>query len=868
MRGALLLHLTLLVSIGHGIDLEDKKGPLIDTVLDVPEATPVPYAFFKFTSAVEDVSSYRVSGETEDKIRISSDGWLYLEQPLEWSPEKKHHLLIEALSEDGKTLDGPAQVVLQVIDVNNNPPVFSESQYSGSIREHSPAGVPFVQVFASDADDPNTENTQLRFSIVNQIPIVGQTFFFGINPNNGQIFTTEEGAEFLKARPSVTYSRGEVRGSPDVLKKKFEDYCIPKNNIALENNPFYKCVERAERRTVNVLQDPDYALIVRAEDLGGNAVNSLSSTTRVNIAILQNLWVSPGPITIRENTDEEYPMYLATMRANNPTALYRLEQKEILSFPFTINQDGDIYVTGPLDREEKEMYILVVIAEDEQGVELEKPMEIPVLVQDENDNPPICDEALFEVQEKEPVGNSIGHLPAHDNDKEGTLSSALTYTLRSQTPTKPSDKMFSIDPNTGEIKVANQNFQRKQVPQYELTFEVTDQVFFTKCKAIIKVIDINDEIPIFEKNDYGTYSVPELAEVGTTLLNIKATDADDTGTGSSRVEYHITAGDPQNLFAIEVDEETGEGRVYIAQPLDYELQSVYNLKIDARNPEPLIAGVEYNDSSTTSVVIELVDVDEPPKFEVEGLNVNVPENITVGTLLMKAEAKDPEGKTIKFKMEGDEHKWLELNVDTGELKTKAALDRETVDHFTLTITAYETEGSKMEAEMKVDIHLQDVNDNYPKLQKTQGFICLQDMTPLTLTAMDKDADPYGEPFTFAISRKSQNFEIKPVDGTSAKLILKKKPSSEQNVTVPINVLDNAGLGITQKFDVRICNCTKLGYCYIEPASHSWKLSMGSTIGILAGVFGVIGLFLGICLYQIKKKDKQRATAEGETKAML
>lgn len=176
---------------------------------------------------------------------------------------------------------------------------------------------------------------------------------------------------------------------------------------------------------------------------------------------------------------------------------------------------------------------------------------------------------------------------------------------------------------------------------------------------------------------YGTHSVPELAEVGTTLLTIKATDADDPGTGSSRVEYHISAGDPHDLFAIEVDETTGEGRVYIArvtrrlilqtfctfllfvlfiflcfhipdlQPLNYELQSVYNLQIDARNPEPLIKGVEYNENATAFVVIQLVDVDEPPEFEVDALNVNVPENITIGTVLMKAEAKDPEGKTIK-----------------------------------------------------------------------------------------------------------------------------------------------------------------------------------------------------------------------------
>lgn len=45
------------------------------------------------------------------------------------------------------------------------------------------------------------------------------------------------------------------------------------------------------------------------------------------------------------------------------------------------------------------------MAEDEQGVQLEKPMEISVRVEDENDNAPVCDESVFEVQENEPSGN-------------------------------------------------------------------------------------------------------------------------------------------------------------------------------------------------------------------------------------------------------------------------------------------------------------------------------------------------------------------------------------------------------------------------------------------------------------------------------
>lgn len=50
-----------------------------------------------------------------------------------------------------------------------------------------------MQVFASDADDPNTVNAQLKFSIANQIPNPENMFYFGINPDSGEIFITDQG---------------------------------------------------------------------------------------------------------------------------------------------------------------------------------------------------------------------------------------------------------------------------------------------------------------------------------------------------------------------------------------------------------------------------------------------------------------------------------------------------------------------------------------------------------------------------------------------------------------------------------------------------------------------------------------------------
>lgn len=54
-------------------------------------------------------------------------------------------------------------------------------------------------------------------------------------------------------------------------------------------------------------------------------------------------------------------------------------------------------------------YTFYATAKDEQGEILDKPLEIQIVVEDVNDNPPVCQKALtiFEVQENENVGKKI-----------------------------------------------------------------------------------------------------------------------------------------------------------------------------------------------------------------------------------------------------------------------------------------------------------------------------------------------------------------------------------------------------------------------------------------------------------------------------
>lgn len=83
------------------------------------------------------------------------------------------------------------------------------------------------------------------------------------------------------------------------------------------------------------------------------------------------------------------------------------------------------------------------------------------------------------------------------------------------------------------------------------------------------------------------------------------------------------------------------------QPLDFEASPTYRLQIDARNPEPLMKGLEYSSESSAFVSVSLTDVDEAPEFALDILDVAVPENITQGSVLLTVEAKDPEGKEIR-----------------------------------------------------------------------------------------------------------------------------------------------------------------------------------------------------------------------------
>lgn len=103
----------------------------------------------------------------------------------------------------------------------------------------------------------------------------------------------------------------------ELMKSVREGLVLPVNDSSTRLQlPFSCVVSELRKRNVDPLGDPDYTLIVRVQDLGGMSDTALSGSTRVQIVVLENLWVNPGPLIVREHLQVEYPLVIAKVSFN------------------------------------------------------------------------------------------------------------------------------------------------------------------------------------------------------------------------------------------------------------------------------------------------------------------------------------------------------------------------------------------------------------------------------------------------------------------------------------------------------------------------------------------------------------------------
>ncbi|XP_064561520.1 cadherin-9 isoform X2 [Zonotrichia leucophrys gambelii] len=223
----------------------------------------------------------------------------------------------------------------------------------------------------------------------------------------------------------------------------------------------------------------------------------------------------------------------------------------------------------------------------------------------------------------------VGKLHTDQDKGDGNLKYILTG--------DGAGSLFIIDENTGDIHAAKK-LDREEKSLYVLRAKAIDRKTGRQVEPesefIIKIHDINDNEPKFTKDMY-TASIPEMSGVGTSVIQVTATDADDANYGNSaKVVYSILQGQPY----FSVDPETGIIKTALPD-MSRENREQYQVVIQAKDMGGQMGGL----SGTTTVNITLTDVnDNPPRFPQSSYQFSSPESAPPGTPLGRIKANDPD----------------------------------------------------------------------------------------------------------------------------------------------------------------------------------------------------------------------------------
>ncbi|XP_078145411.1 protocadherin gamma-A11-like [Centroberyx gerrardi] len=345
---------------------------------------------------------------------------------------------------------------------------------------------------------------------------------------------------------------------------------------------------------------------------------------------------------------------------------------------------------------------------------LESPLElhrISLLIQDINDNSPIFpkDTIKLEITESAAKGARYRVNEAHDADiGQNTVQ---LYSLQ-----KNDNFVLSVRGDTDGSKnvelVLDKELDREKQHDLNLMLVAVDGGNPQRSGTAIihvTVLDANDNAPVFSQAVYKA-SLSENSLVDTVVVTVSATDADEGVNGEVTYEFSRISERAKKVFSL--NSKTGE--IKVIGPIDFESDSKYEMRIDAKDG--------YGLSSDSKVMIDITDVnDNAPVIYLKSMTDPIPEDIPPGTEvgIINVQDRDSENnrqvrcsiqQNVPFKLVPSIKNYYSL-VTTGQL------DRELLSDYNITVTATDEGSPPLSSSKNVQLSVADVNDNPPVFEE-------------------------------------------------------------------------------------------------------------------------------------------------------
>ncbi|XP_048033139.1 protocadherin alpha-8-like isoform X5 [Megalobrama amblycephala] len=476
---------------------------------------------------------------------------LVLQKALDREKQAVIHLILTAIDGGKPPKSGTLSIVVNIMDINDNTPIFSKSLYKVKVKENTPVGTKIISVSASDLDEG--VNGEIQYSFHGN---TDEMNLFSINSNSGEIVVQGQ-IDYEEDSAIELHVQARDKGSP------------PKSTHC--------------KVLIEVVDENDNVPVIVTTLL----LESVKEDSKPGTAV--------ALVTVSDKDGGKNGVVHCVVQGSFP---FKLEK--------SYNNHYSLVVDGPLDRESVSQYNITITAADEGTPPLSSSTVITVHISDVNDNVPHFPAPVINafLSENGQAGGLVTKVTADDSDtgENAELSYSL---LDSSSSSVPITTLININSLSGEI-FSLQSFNHEETKRFQFEVMATDSgvpPLSSNVTVNVFILDENDNSPVIlapysDPGSVNTENIPYSAEAGYFVAKIRAVDS-DSGY-NALLSYHVSEPKGANLFRI--GSSTGEIRTK-RRMSDNDLKTHPLLITVCDNGEPSLSAT----MSMDVVVVESLD---------------------------------------------------------------------------------------------------------------------------------------------------------------------------------------------------------------------------------------------------------------------
>ncbi len=440
-------------------------------------------------SGSNSVHQYKLSHNDNFRLEVKDRGEdgkipiLILQKPLDRELIRTINLQITALDGGKPAKSGTMDITINVIDINDNVPVFTKDIYSVMLNENAPIGTTVIQVNATDFDEGS--NGEVVYSFGKNVNRKVRKLF-DINTITGEI---------------------TVEGPLD-----YED----KDSYEID-------IQASDKGTVP--HTTDKSVMIKIIDVNDNAPEI--EVTSFSSAIPEDS--RPGTtVALISVTDLDSGL-------NGKVSCFFKDNMPFKLIPSSQHSTYSLVTTSPLDRETKFEYDITLVAKDMGQPSLSSVKTITVLISDVNDNSPEFSFSpySFYVMENNVPGKFLFSVSA--SDKDSNENAIISYHIWRENREENKYMSFvNINSENGEI-YALKSFDFETVKTFQFRVVATDSgtpSLSSNVTVNVFILDQNDNVPVIlypvsaNGSAEGVEEIPRNVNAGHLVTKVRAYDAD------------------------------------------------------------------------------------------------------------------------------------------------------------------------------------------------------------------------------------------------------------------------------------------------------------------------------------------------------